>query len=70
MEKVISTDNCMICGLLLEDYRYELTVVLNFSRKPIYALIGKFNKSKILIRINFGSNLQRNLPKQASPRIS
>lgn len=42
MEKVINTDNCMICGTVLEEIRNELTVKMNFSQKAIYSMIGKF----------------------------
>lgn len=42
MERVINTDNCMVCGVQLNYSRNELTMLLNFSQKPIYSLIGKF----------------------------
>lgn len=45
MEKVINTDNCMVCGVNLDENRNELTLVLNFSQKPVYSMIGKVLKN-------------------------
>ncbi|KAG5680920.1 hypothetical protein PVAND_010396 [Polypedilum vanderplanki] len=42
MEKVVYIENCMICGLLLNENKNELTLTTQFTEKPIFQLIEEF----------------------------
>jgi hypothetical protein len=42
LEKLVSVDNCMVCGLLMShENKNDLTLATSYSQKPIFQLIGK-----------------------------